>query len=921
MFLSFGGLFGIDKSTAPPPSTDEIRVSQIVFELCVSEDAAPAAVAASPCSGGGTIATAADPANGASLATSTRPVLWAVFNLDSGSKGYAYEALPDPSGYHHGFKAGRIVSVGTVTRAASDDFGGFTTSRLDLTLLDGDGFWRNQASLETIRYRSVELFIADDATRIAQSTARRVGLFFIQSYRPNADMTFTVTLVDPVGSELSAYYATKKAPGYPWPIGVFTQMARDYGSKVVPLYYGSITDESLGDSASGAPTWKTTAGIGSYNDSGIYHVIGLGTLPTPAIASPTGVALAVGGAASGSVSASVPDGKYAVIAQAQDAAGLWTDPTVFYLNTDAGGGRGTFASPGVATATVPDSTRKLTASCAAVTGAVRYRFELFVYYYGARPIQYLESATPSVDFTTSPAFPDVSPITTGAAQGSFFRWRVYRVRAVLADGATAWSSEGTFNSLTGGSVSDRPAFPEWNAVASALYYQLEFRDGAIASEFIGRITTTATFVKDTFNAAATGAVAIDREDQGAVPAHDTGDEVINGVTYARWGIGLGTYRIQSLFVSDLAPTNPSRIKADPSLYTTGVILSPHETATWPFGTKYREFDDAWFTMFYTRADHPITIAMRDGTVPPAANICGMNEISDGSGNTISSGPRQVIHCINNFLLPKVPWKKGSWFAIQTSSSGVPLISTDTMEEVITKWATLVTGGLVCAWGIGVDGTPRSFGDFLRMAAINLGIKWFETEHGALGMRMYDVAATAVATFTDTRDIIGTPTFIPASEDFINVINGRFKKRLVNPITNITPTAGALLPPKNVDAFDWLSGTVTRKSDLSIARHLIPKPEDVDYEMHRDGAAVTVLQDRMLELLAFPRNRYTWATGLKGFDVKHLQNVFYTDRRGATSGGDVNRRIAIESIGLNCSIGDQNGYEVTLEGIDVTGLSL
>jgi hypothetical protein len=907
-----------------PPATDMALVDQFVLEVAVDLDFA-VPVAASPCTGGGAVATAADPAEGPALAGAISPVVWIVLHLASGDYAYAYEVLNDPASYHGGQKRARILSMGEIARAASDDFGGPIASRLEVTFLDQDGTFRARETAETLRYRTAEIFLADDATRLALGTARRIGFYVIDDYEPTAALAFTIRLVDILGSEISSYRAQKTTPDWTFTRDIqgFEQLpVKDIG-KVVPIYYGSVSDESLPDSATPPPTITSAAPRGGFLEAGLYQMIGFGDIaPAASVAIPTSVALVATGV--GTVSVDVPDGKYGVIAQAQDASGVWTDPAPFFLDQDGGGSRGTF-QPGVPTA-IPSGSQKLVASCAAVASAVRYRFTLYYYYFGARSIQQIESATPSVDFTTSPSWTveaTSANVTPGATPMGLVRRRYYVVAARMADGLTGVSGQGAF--IWRGPL--RPAYPEVVPVVGALeywWYASDAGPGEPGYGFTRLWKTTTPFLHDNFDdVGATAVLGLNgsANDQGAIGFTFTGTELIGGILYDRWIAAGGVVTFKALFGSDGGAT-PIRVKIPAAQYGT-TVLCPGKTG-WPFAEDYREFGEAWYSTVYVLTGSPIALAARDATVPIGANICGLRA-NVTTGNTIDNLVDQVVHYLNNFLLPKTTWRKGAaWFPILTEN-GVPRIRTSSAATVKAKWATLVTGGIIGAWGIGWDGKATSVDAFMRMAARNLGIKWFSNHHGQIGMFMIDPTAASAASFSDQSDVLLTPapTFQPMSGSFANVGLYRYKRQYLAPVTRPTPSSGALLPPTNADTTDWLSGTIRYPYAASITAHQgVEKERDYDFEMHRDGAAPSVLVSRDLNLCGFPRKRYAWTSKLKAYDRTHGDLVSFTHFAGATSGGDINRKIVIDDIAMNPDFrAGAAAFNVTLEGIDVTGLVL
>lgn len=908
---------------------EEERLSQVFIEVGLSVLPIFPPAPSSPCVGGGTVNGAADPAEGTPLDGSVSPLLIALFNFDLGQRAYSYLALPDAADYYAGFKEPRILTLGRPRRAMSDRFGGFQTSSIDLVLADHDRAIRARMKLETMLNREFELWMLDDPTRRAESPARRVGHYVITNYEPLGDFTFRITGSDFIGSEISGFWSEFKLDIPKFSRVYFQQLPQELEGKDIPPYYGFVSDESL-PTSSGDPVVlnPSAAGYGGDIIETVFprfgwEVIG-GTAPT---------SLSFVEAAGGSFSNA-------------------TTPTLYGLVTAVIGGQESdpYPLPPPASLALTGTGKKIQMSTAAVTGADAYRWYLSDVPIGSHHSLaatfaiFQETATNSVEFTSTT---DGSPLSQFAGP----MWAV--VIARMADGLTVPQSTATLDTgvaqhegfLALGPYADRGTVIAWDPTtpdAEEYWIYLRFAQSgssfAAADSFIMRFKvpgdqTAFTYHYGDLGERVSGLPGTETE-LGGVPAPYVGEWVNpDGVTRSAFVLAFGTLgNVQSSFGSDGQSPTAHRVKIAEALYGVSVFC-PYKTG-WLYPNNYVEVtgtDGAklWLTMMFVDPSHPIAIAAKDGTIPITANICGWTTNSDGTGNTISSGPRQVLHLLTN-CGPRSDgaWRSGDWLEIPVRN-GVPVYRSSSFETVKTQTEALIDGGFECAWGLGVVKEVPGLWDFLAAVAINLHIRWFINEHGQIGIKMLDTEASGVAAFTDSTNIPdhGPIVITPGTQDLITRIRYVFKQNYIASVTNPTPGEAELLPPELAETPDWYSGFIERIIDASEAPttpgHKVKKPLDLQFAMHRDGRAPAVVVGRLLSMLAWPRERYRFPASLLGADITQGDIVEFTHEAGAGASGATSRRIYVDAQELEAQMDleGRSAFDVYVEGEDITDLVL
>lgn len=234
---------------------------------------------------------------------------------------------------------------------------------------------------------------------------------------------------------------------------------------------------------------------------------------------------------------------------------------------------------------------------------------------------------------------------------------------------------------------------------------------------------------------------------GVVPLYYTGQETVNSFKWDRYVVfGHAIKSIQSWFASDLAP-NPRRIKM-PST-TEGVDFLIPGYAGWLAHTgsavTYKAFGGRRYTVIYARG--PRSDAHKDGTVPLALNVCGIEDVGDSSGTMINHLPRQILHAMTNQVSQN--YLTGAWLSVPSSNGYSQMKS---VAGIITAAGGRTAFGYLGAFILGGNNGQITVAEFIKRAAISCDVQIGLNRHGQVMLSMEDSTIASVATFTDVKDI-------------------------------------------------------------------------------------------------------------------------------------------------------------------------
>jgi len=115
------------------------------------------------------------------------PLVWAeVVGADNVIRAYAPVTLVDPAAYYSGYKVARLLGMGRIARALSDEQGQYESQRFSTTLDDVDRTWRDwlgdAATRLILNDRVVVRMISEPAWRL-KLRPRTVAIGLVRDYR------------------------------------------------------------------------------------------------------------------------------------------------------------------------------------------------------------------------------------------------------------------------------------------------------------------------------------------------------------------------------------------------------------------------------------------------------------------------------------------------------------------------------------------------------------------------------------------------------------------------------------------------------------------------------------------------------------------------------------------------------------------
>lgn len=777
------------------------------------------------------------PVVGEDLCRVRHPLLWVEWKPGDGTtRAYAEVALPDPSTYHEGYKAPRLLGVSEVRRALAGPRWDYEVGRWSARLADEDRTLRALLATGDTAYwslRELALYAASDVGRRAQVTPRLMGWGLVDpDVAPTDQLAVELPARDAIGSMpgwgLSLVDLLPKrrvrAPEFP-----YARLAvRDFG---VPVPYGDLTDEGSSDPA---PTWDGDAARGASFDPGDgTWVCGWGNLPDPP-AAPTNLAL-VEGAAGGSFGTDAwGNYDFYVFVTAVDASGNESDPAPFLPTTTM--------------ITLADGTKTVQASWTASADAVKYRCYLGWLYYSVWHTQYIETAATSCEFTKNPTWvPGImiaqSDITPGAHLITYGQYWYYSVLAVMPDGRTVLSTAPGLN-YSGFGYSGpfrRPVRCQWLPVAGALSYEVYRR--AAGGDWDRRWTVDASagspagspaycYVDD--DQLDTGAEIVDGvpASAGLVTPVYVGNVTIDGEEYAELLVaGCAISDITHWYWDDGA--NPVEVDAHAgedflvpfNAGWSGHFLTDYRDVTGSDGVVYRR--TAIYVRNYggrTRKDE-----VEAGTATLRINLAGVEDVGNGSGVVVADLYQQAAHFLNQWVIGN--YRTGDWSPPPmfpgTSICQVNCPSFTTLTNL--RRAELPPDGYVGAVLVGANGERVSANEWLT--------RWMTSGEFRIGPnRSWQIVARAINENLDTTTL---EDVLDVSE--IHAPTGDPQPRRAELVNEVRYRYG---PDLNPSGDNWV-GEATLPDATSIAGYRETAPAEIDLWCVRQSAVAAHVAQRFL----------------------------------------------------------------------------
>lgn len=263
--------------------------------------------------------------------------------------------------------------------------------------------------------------------------------------------------------------------------------------------------------------------------------------------------------------------------------------------------------------------------------------------------------------------------------GSGTRTYYYTITALSADGETYAGTTITVEDAPDTLTSVNSITITWSAIEGATGYVVYGRRNstpvrrlAVVSASVGSPASPAT---------------VEYTDDGSDPEYAPGPPEINtaqvenidgGFFWDFYVVCLGVVEITAWYASDVATgTTPRRILMPTS--TAGVDFLVPGYAGWPHAQPYLEIGGKRITGFYARG--PRSFHHTQGIVTMAVNVCGYEDVGDGSGDSIQQAFPLLQHFLNEFVLKNngEGYLTGNWGPLEEFSDGVSMLQTSKFE--------------------------------------------------------------------------------------------------------------------------------------------------------------------------------------------------------------------------------------------------
>lgn len=808
--------------------------------------------------------------------------LWLTAHWDEGTEAYSRKVAPinDPPARHYGKKPGRIVSVGQVVQVLGTPEDGHSSSSTSIVLDEQDHYFREKEESEAFLAREGVLYLSSDAARRADEDPIVLSRGAILAYPPKENLQRQIDLIDILARDFREY--GQEEPLLKTKIGDLFPTADPSLKEIrIPKIYGR---HSGGLSSSPAPIPSGDAALGAvFNAETGDRIFGFESLTTGPDA-PLG--LTIDEEAGGSIGLShTPYDRLGFCAWCVDADGNEGDPFPYYESTEE---------------TITANGRQYRVTVTPPAGPLPHRIRVAIATIYYRPIwlHYIEidpTETLEVVFTEIPTFVagygfQGDEITPGAVACSWYALHYYALAFRYSDGLSARSLECI---APRSSAYRRPARLSADIPSGAEPIELVVLKRAPGGTFSSMLVAPATqldgdgrvYVVDDF--LGTNESEIPESyltPRGALPAYDTGyTETVAG---GQW----------TPFVIQGAPSQAVlKVYAGSRILSAelGVTVLAPGLAGWTaaFGAdKFRVYGDDELTVIYIRGS--LLEGHRDGTAPITVDLCGIEDVGDGSGSTIRYAGRQVFHALNNFVFHRTK-PSGTWNALATFDDGVAKLANfvPALEAIETTRIGEPYEGHLILRG---DVTAR---ELVRLAGISFELNPGIDTNGAFQFVHLDDGAdlSAVAHYDHVATVFGS-------------------------IENSDRNAATLLNVLAVSyQFDFVAESYRVQADEyvdqdSIDRERIRAEGTLRELLYVQNAAVALdVRQRAILRGRFPTRYVGWWTNFRGLRVDSQVGkiVTLTDVEGSGAGGFVRRPIFL----MKRAIDTDNG-KVFLWGLDL-----
>lgn len=321
-------------------------------------------------------------------------------------------------------------------------------------------------------------------------------------------------------------------------------------------------------------------------------------------------------------------------------------------------------------------------------------------------------------------------------------------------------------------------------------------------------------------------------------------------------------------------------------YDTVGLLVPG-TASWAsagFSVDYRDIGGRRYTMIY--AIGPTATAILDGSAPLTADLQGIEDVGDGSGDVIENIYDQYQHWLQNWAFGH--YLTGAWLSGPTYADASPLIDEDSFADAAVLRNTYTGAGV-----IGANGDLRTKREWIGA--------WNASADGRSGWNragQYRVTCgeqgTVVMAFTEASDILeGSFRLETRADAMRNVIPYNYRRDW----------------PRNA----WtVQGSRVRSQESIDAYRMTKVDQDRNLWFIRDGAIAADIVHHFLHRKMHPPRRVIGETALHGLlaDLGDTATIQHADGTPAMQAGPTPFMVERHEVDASAGVTRISGWDYT-----------
>lgn len=335
-------------------------------------------------------------------------------------------------------------------------------------------------------------------------------------------------------------------------------------------------------------------------------------------------------------------------------------------------------------------------------------------------------------------------------------------------------------------------------------------------------------------------------------------------------VGPGVITIRTVWLASLSAAKPNqRVLVPESAFGT-YIFRPEDLT----GQKWFTFAGRRWTLIAGVSGSPAIKLAREGRIPLLVEACGYETVGDGTGNTIDSPPRALLHWMNNRLLQDAT---DDWLDI-AEEGGIDLFDTASFEAVHSALIANADGFEPhIAGAIGFEG-QKNWRDIIADVCRNFGFEIGTNRHGQVMATTLDRVETSPPAsprlFDESQILESSVEPDDGALQVENRIRYVFKRRYDDPLPSLTPEQESRLPNDPFKA-DWISGEQSVTDGPSVVAlggglRGLRRSQVQEYGLVRDSNTAVMAAQTRRDLLSPPNGRLEGTVALSlrhGWDLE------------------------------------------------------